>query len=162
MSPTTAIRQRWSERFKDLFLDYTDDFSSLFSSDLHNVKLLNSVTYQALYTAIDKISTDNDEDIDCSDIDIFATMREFGITTVCLDEAHHLKNEWQKALGKFISALDKNDPEKKSNIWHLVTVEPEYLFKDKATARGEGGFGHMGVKSRGYLYIFNVRDKKGE
>ncbi len=23
------------------------------------------------------------------------------------DEAHHLKNEWQKALEKFISALDK-------------------------------------------------------
>ena len=35
-------------------------------------------------------------------------MREFGIKTVCLDEAHHLKNEWQKALDKFISALDKD------------------------------------------------------
>ena len=31
--------------------------------------------------------------------------------------------------------IDKNDPEKSSNIWHLVTVEPEYLFKDNATER---------------------------
>ncbi len=107
LSPTTAIRQQWGERFKDLFLESEEDFSLLFSNDLHNVKLLNSVTYQALYTAVEKISSDDDGDIDCSDIDIFSAMRKFGIKTVCLDEAHHLKNEWQRALEKFISALDK-------------------------------------------------------
>jgi hypothetical protein len=32
-------------------------------------------------------------------------MKRFGIKTICLDEAHHLKNEWQKALEKFISAF---------------------------------------------------------
>ena len=31
--------------------------------------------------------------------------------------------------------IDKNNPEKSSNIWHLVTVEPEYLFKEKLTDR---------------------------
>jgi hypothetical protein len=31
--------------------------------------------------------------------------------------------------------IDKNDPQKSANIWHLVTVEPEYLFKDKAIER---------------------------
>lgn len=108
LSPTTAIRQQWGERFKELFLEDKDDFTVLFSNDLHNVKLLNSVTYQALYTAIERISTDDDEDIDCSDIDLFGTMKEFGIKTICLDEAHHLKNEWQKALEKFVSALDKD------------------------------------------------------
>ena len=108
LSPTTAIRQQWGERFKDLFLENKDEFQSLFSNDLHKIKLLNSVTYQALYTAVDKVSAIEDEDIDCSDVDIFTAMREFGIKTVCLDEAHHLKNEWQKALEKFISALDKD------------------------------------------------------
>jgi len=108
LSPTTAIRQQWGERFKDLFLDNSEDFSLLFSYDLHNIKLVNSLTYQALYSAVDKISGVDDDDIDCSDVDIFAVMREFGIKTVCLDEAHHLKNEWQKALEIFISALDKD------------------------------------------------------
>ena len=65
LSPTTAIRQQWGDRFKDLFLDNAEDFSLLFSNDLHNVKLVNSITYQALYTAINKISVNNDEDIDC-------------------------------------------------------------------------------------------------
>lgn len=108
LSPTTAIRQQWGERFKDLFLENKDDFEALFSSDLHNVKLLNSVTYQALYTAMEKVPSDGDDDADCSDIEIFKIMKAFGIKTVCLDEAHHLKNEWQKALEKFISALDKD------------------------------------------------------
>ncbi len=108
LSPTTAIRQQWGERFKDLFLENKDEFQSLFSNDLHKIKILNSVTYQALYTAIEKVSVNDDGDVDCSDIDIFAEMKAFGIKTVCLDEAHHLKNEWQKALEKFISALNKD------------------------------------------------------
>ena len=108
LSPTTAIRQQWGERFRDQFLDDKDDFDTLFSNDLHNVKLLNSVTYQALYTALEKVSSDDDEDIDCSDIELFDIMKSHGIKTVCLDEAHHLKNEWQKALEKFITALDSD------------------------------------------------------
>jgi len=107
LSPTTAIRQQWGERFKELFLAPGQDFDALFSHDLHTVKLLNSVTYQALYTAIEKKS-DEDGDEDCSDLDIFKLMRSYGVKTICLDEAHHLKNEWQKALEKFIKALDSN------------------------------------------------------
>lgn len=108
LSPTTAIRQQWGERFQDLFLDHIEDFPLLFSSDLHHVKLLNSITYQALYMAVEKFTADGGEGVDGSDIDIFAVMKESGVKTVCLDEAHHLKNEWQKALEKFISALDKD------------------------------------------------------
>ena len=106
-SPTTAIRQQWGVRFRDLFLENKEEFDALFSYDLHNIKLLNSVTYQALYTAMEKVSSD-EGDVDCSDIDILGMMKEFGIKTICLDEAHHLKNEWQKALEKFLSALNKD------------------------------------------------------
>ena len=31
--------------------------------------------------------------------------------------------------------IDKNDPGKAANIWHLVTVEPEYLMKEKLSER---------------------------
>ena len=108
LSPTTAIRRQWGERFKGMFLENEADFDLLFSEDLHKVKLINSVTYQALYSAVEKIPETDEEETDCSDIDVFALMRERGIRTVCLDEAHHLKNEWQRALEKFISALDKD------------------------------------------------------
>lgn len=107
LSPTTAIRQQWGERFRDLFLDDPADFEALFSNDLHAPHTINSITYQALYTAIEKVAAAEDEDVDCSDIDLFSMMKEQGIRTICLDEAHHLKNEWQRALEKFISALPR-------------------------------------------------------
>ncbi len=108
LSPTTAIKEQWGKRFRDLFLENKDDFEKLYSNDLHEVKLLNSVTYQALYTAIEKVSeTDEDGSGDFSDVDIFAKMNECGIKPICLDEAHHLKNEWQKSLEKFIAGLPK-------------------------------------------------------
>ncbi len=108
LSPTTAIRQQWGERLKELFIKNQEDFEDIFSSDLHKVKLFNSVTYQALYTAIEKVSCDEEDDFDCSDIELFELMKANEIKTICLDEAHHLKNEWQKALEKFISGLDKD------------------------------------------------------
>lgn len=106
LSPTTAIRQQWGERFKSLFLDNSEDFDDLFSYDLHIVKPIISITYQALYSAVEKASPTDGEDDDCSDIELFDVIREYGIKTICLDEAHHLKNEWQKALEKFVSTLD--------------------------------------------------------
>ena len=102
LSPTTAIRQQWGERFKDLFLDNKSEFNHLFSTDLHEIRLVNSITYQALYSAIEKIPFSDEEEIDHSDIDLIQTLKEYNVKTICLDEAHHLKNEWQKALEKFI------------------------------------------------------------
>lgn len=45
LSPTTAIKEQWGKRFRDLFLENKNDFGRLYSNDLHEVKLLNSVTY---------------------------------------------------------------------------------------------------------------------
>lgn len=115
LSPTTAIRQQWGERFRDMFLDDESSFPALFSYDLHSIKLLNSITYQALYTSVERLPEGEDgrgagscDEDNCSDVDIFAVMKAHGIKTVCLDEAHHLKNEWQRALERFMSSLGQD------------------------------------------------------
>ena len=41
------------------------------------------------------------EQVDYRDFDIFKAVKEAGITTICLDEAHHLRSEWWKALETF-------------------------------------------------------------
>lgn len=107
LSPTTAIRQQWGDRLREMFLDDNKDFFCLFSADLHDIKLINSSTYQALYSAMEKVS-DNSGEESFTDVDIVGIMRNSGIKTVCLDEAHHLRNEWQRSLEKFIAALDKD------------------------------------------------------
>lgn len=45
LSPTTAIREQWGARFRDLFLDDENDFKHCFSNDLHKIRLINSITY---------------------------------------------------------------------------------------------------------------------
>ncbi len=105
-SPTAAIREQWGERLKDLFLEDKEDFPLLFSTSLYNIKLINSVTYQALFSAMDGVdSEDGDESF--SDVDIVSEIRKNKISVICLDEAHHLKNEWQKALEKLLSLIGK-------------------------------------------------------
>lgn len=108
-SPTTTIRQQWGQRFSDFFLKENQDVNDYISYDLNEIKLINSVTYQALHSAINKIEiNDEDEHFDYSNIDLFKLVRDKEIKTICLDEAHHLQNEWQKALEKFIKGLDQN------------------------------------------------------
>lgn len=106
LSPTTAIREQWGQRFREWFLKDESQFEELFSTDLHHPKLINSITYQALYMAMERVSERAEDEVDSSDIDLFKTLRKQGIRTICLDEAHHLKNEWQKALEKFLSRLE--------------------------------------------------------
>ena len=45
------------------------------------------------------------EDVDFRDFDILEAVRTAGIRTICLDEAHHLRSEWWKALEKFMKEL---------------------------------------------------------
>ena len=102
LSPTTTIREQWGERFTNGFTG--DDTGALVSFDLKNPAPITSVTYQALYSAAAKVKCLSDgEEVDNSSIDLAEFVKKQGVGTLCLDEAHHLQNEWQKALEKFIS-----------------------------------------------------------
>lgn len=107
LSPTTTIKHQWGERLKDLFLPEDASLSDYLSYDLHEIKLINSITYQALYSMMKKVKVE-DEEVDLSSLDILQIIKDFDIKTICLDEAHHLKNEWQKALTAFLKSLDKD------------------------------------------------------
>lgn len=109
LSPTTTIKYQWGERFESAFLSVFQNVDDYISYDLNEIKLLNSITYQALYSAMNKIKVEEeDESVDYSNIDLFQLIKEKNIKTICLDEAHHLQNEWQKALEKFIQNLNKD------------------------------------------------------
>ncbi|MCR5435493.1 MAG: DEAD/DEAH box helicase family protein [Treponema sp.] len=108
LSPTTTIRDQWGIRFKESFLPENKNLDDYFSCNLNKPAFINSITYQALYSSVNKIVINEEDETDFSDIDIFSLIKKVGIKTICLDEAHHLQNEWQKALEKFISLLDED------------------------------------------------------
>lgn len=102
LSPTTTIRNQWGERFAEHFLNGEDE-SEYVSYDLKTPKAITCVTYQALHAAVKKLN--DGEEGDYSSFDFFAQIERYGIKTFCLDEAHHLQNEWQKALSAVLSEL---------------------------------------------------------
>ena len=106
LSPTTTIKYQWGDRFRECFLPSNENIDDYFSYDLHEITLINSITYQALHSIMNKISVEEDgEVIDYSNLDIFELIKRHNVKTICLDEAHHLQNEWQKSLEKFIEKL---------------------------------------------------------
>lgn len=116
LSPSVTVRQQWGQRFAEGFLPEDEDANDYISHSLRTPKLLTSTTYQALHAAWTRgISRESSEDgpdgapaepEDFSDFDILAAIKEAGIGTICLDEAHHLRAEWHRALEAFIRALD--------------------------------------------------------
>ena len=95
LSPSVTVRQQWGERFRELFLPEDEELRDFFSEDLSRPELMTSITYQALHSVLG--STGKDAWI--------TGLREGGFRTLCLDEAHHLRSEWQRALEDLLSAL---------------------------------------------------------
>jgi len=129
LSPTTTIRQQWGERLS-MFLPESADVDPYVSFDPREPRTLTSITYQTLHAAfeglIDKQTapTETDDSLDDADatggtgagekgaaavdfrgFNLVRAMQAAGVTTICLDEAHHLRSEWYKALVAFIERM---------------------------------------------------------
>lgn len=114
MSPSVTIRQQWGERFVEAYLPESENPDDYVSYSLNKPSLITSITYQALHAAFTNsvVESEDDDDAfateeiqDYTNFDIFAEIKKAGIKTICLDEAHHLKSEWQRVLEKFVTAL---------------------------------------------------------
>ncbi|MBQ7541089.1 MAG: DEAD/DEAH box helicase family protein [Clostridia bacterium] len=117
LAPSVTIRRQWGERFAECFLPKGAKEEEYVSEDLHTPQLLTCVTYQALHAAMQKAvlktqddpeAAENSEAQDFTDFDLMKTVRDCGVAVVCLDEAHHLRREWQKALEEFLTRLGKS------------------------------------------------------
>ncbi|MGD9910011.1 MAG: DEAD/DEAH box helicase, partial [Candidatus Izemoplasmatales bacterium] len=112
LSPSITIRNQWGKRIKDGFLNEFEDIHDYVSYSLKDTKLFTSITYQSLHAAfhhlIDKDETEDEmEDelytVDYTNYELLEEVKKRGIKTICLDEAHHLRTEWYKALSAFLT-----------------------------------------------------------
>ncbi|MDR1017221.1 MAG: DEAD/DEAH box helicase family protein [Lachnospiraceae bacterium] len=140
LAPSITIREQWIERIKEGFLIDGLDANEVLSNNLKEPKTITVATYQALFSAMTKKGTekaseeneenleekvnDNDEllyeytEDDYSDFELTITMKSAGLGTLCLDECHHLRSEWWKALEKFKTNF------KKAKIVSLTATPP--------------------------------------
>ena len=106
LSPTIAIRDQWVSRLIDFFLPENSDCPNWISTNIRNPKFLTVSTYQGLYSAcvgLDEEEIDDDDEdeedptneVESRDIEtIIENLEITGISTVVLDEAHHLRSKW--------------------------------------------------------------------
>ena len=115
LSPSITIRQQWIARMTESFLLEGNPPDAWFSSSLKNIKPITAITYQALHSCMKHYSgplddeeaseDDTPEVVDYTDFDVQDYIARSGIKTVCLDEAHHLRSEWWKALEDFLKNI---------------------------------------------------------
>ena len=121
-APNVKIKNQWISKFLASFTDY-EQVPDWISTDIYNLKFFNVVTYQALHYAYKKIKCKEKQDYDTDDVivdteeqfqvseeeiktyDIIKELKSKKITTLILDEAHHLKSEWWKSLNDVVQAL---------------------------------------------------------
>ena len=113
--PTVTIRQQWVDRIKQAFLSDDNLAEQFISQDLKKPKMITVATYQALHSAMNQVvgnslieDTDDEsqqEHFDFQGFDIRKTFGDQDLGTLCLDECHHLRNEWWKSLESFHKAF---------------------------------------------------------
>ncbi len=124
LAPSITIREQWIERIKEGFLKDGIEASTYISNNLKTPKLITVATYQALHSAMTKytgklvddvkeLEEDSDdsfaipeEEVDYSNFELVKTMTDEGLGTICLDECHHLRSEWWKALENFRKSFE--------------------------------------------------------
>ncbi len=104
LAPSITIREQWLSRMRE-------DFGApaeLLSNDIRRPAPITAITYQALYSCVRKkrnIEEDEQgrrEESDYTAFDLDAALDRMEIGVFCLDEAHHLRGEWQRALEEVI------------------------------------------------------------
>ena len=101
--PTVTIREQWVDRIRQAFLEDENQVTSLVSQNLKDMKQITIATYQAFHSAMQQVQSqeDNGEVEDFIGFDLLGRLKERGVETLCLDECHHLRNEWWKSLEDF-------------------------------------------------------------
>lgn len=90
LAPSITIREQWQDRFFEHFVEEKDreQWQECWSSSLEDIRTITCVTYQALYQYF----------LTEKAVLLAERLKKQHVETLCLDEAHHLKREWWKAL----------------------------------------------------------------
>ena len=113
LSPTVAIRDQWVDRFVGLFMERTNGVPDWISKDIRHPQFITVSTYQGLHSVYAG-GPDGESGEDAGPGSraagkdtLLKQLRQLGVRTLVLDEAHHLRNEWWKCLADLKKQLAK-------------------------------------------------------
>lgn len=101
LAPTIAIRNQWVDRLSQMFLAPGAGPPDWISTSIADPRKLTVSTYQALHAG----GEEDGEPLETATLAAFYNAH--GQATLILDEAHHLRNSWWKALAALAEALNE-------------------------------------------------------
>lgn len=124
LAPSKTIRDQWAQRLRMMFLPAGVAEPDWISHDVRAPGTVTIITYQALHAAFSCHTSDEEildgeeegsdrvqsgepgtQETEKARKKIIAKLRAVKVRTLVLDEAHHLRNEWWKALTMLKEAL---------------------------------------------------------
>ena len=129
LSPTLTIRDQWIDRLTGMFLPEGAARPEWVSTDIRHPGAITSITYQALHMAVTGFEAGDPEDESdpdeadddapsvargerpsrrkASKINVPDLLRRAGVTTVVLDECHHLRSDWWRTLNAVVGGIEQ-------------------------------------------------------
>ncbi|MBN1818072.1 MAG: DEAD/DEAH box helicase family protein [Sedimentisphaerales bacterium] len=120
LAPTVAIRDQWIERFLGLFCSDVAEAQQYVSYELTAPALITASTYQGLHRLCtgksqpqeaDEVQRQDPENASTGPTvqvdELAALLKKASVSTLVVDEAHHLRNEWWRVLIALKQALGK-------------------------------------------------------
>ncbi len=88
LAPTITIKNQWKERIIDNFLNKEPE-NGFISDNLENIGVITISTYQNIHSIYKEKGRKEK---------LYKDLKEHGVKTLILDEAHHLRTEWYATL----------------------------------------------------------------
>ena len=99
LAPTITIKNQWKQRIIDNFLDKNIN-TDFISTDIKNISEITISTYQGLHSLYKNIAEREQ---------LIKNLKNNGVNTLILDEAHHLRTEWWTTLNHLYTELNNDN-----------------------------------------------------
>lgn len=121
LAPTRIIRDQWIDKLREFLPAGTEWPPPWVSRSLDDLRLFTSITYQALHTRTRAVEQPEGDEHEAHEDEsaaggsapdkqevaaVIDSLKRAGVRTLILDEAHHLRAEWWKALRQIVDAIE--------------------------------------------------------
>lgn len=105
--PNTVLQKQWKDKILNFFIEKDENIENLVSFELEEIKKINILTYQSISQQDRKKSKKNNEILTEKVLKYFFELKEKQVSSIVLDEAHHLTAWWSKVIFEFYMTLQK-------------------------------------------------------